>query len=371
MPSSVDIPGFDLPQVMATSPDGSLLYVAQNDGSVQLVKTPGYARAGSWQSGIGVPLGIAISPDGRTVFLSNRTAATVSRIEAATGTTLGSWSTGSGTAPTGIGLSPDGATIYVPHNASAGTGANALTVRDAATGAIKQTWTYAGGSRPRAVVVSPDGARAYVSLEGANRISVVDTATGRETAGWPMDDTGYLTPGYLALSKRGDLLYVAAASPSGVVVLGTTDGGVVQEWDGIDSVFGLAATNCSQTVFVSNWTNPGDVVAVDQPNQCQPQPPSAPRSVSATWNPKTKAIAVSWTAPADQGSGPITAYTATAKDKDPKTRTSYTCTVGGTVTNCQLTGVKGGPTFSVTVTAANEAGTGPASAPPVDVKTAK
>ena len=268
-PSSVSIPGFNLPQVVAASADGKLLYVAQNDGTVVKVNTPAYTAAGSWNSGITVPLGLALSPDGGTIYMSNRTAGTVARKNAATGANSGSWSTGSGTAPTGIGLSPDGSTIYVPQNASAGLGADKLTVRTAASGGLLQTWTFPGGSRPRAVVISPDGSKAYVSLEGGNRISVRNTSDGAEVASWPLAGTDFTTPGYMALSKKGDHLYVGAVSPTGVLVLNTNDGSTEGKWtSGFASAFGVAAANCGQTVFVANSTDPGSVLAVAQPNQC-------------------------------------------------------------------------------------------------------
>lgn len=368
-PASETIPGFNLPQVMATAPDGSLLYVTQNDGSVIKVSTPKYANVGTWKSGITVPLGIAISPDGKTIYMSNRTVGSVSKFDAASGTSLGSWSTGSASAPTGIALSPDGSTIYVPQNASAGVGANALSVREASNGTLQQTWAFPSGSRPRAAAISADGMRAYVSLEGANRISVLDTSSGKELASWPLDKSEYSTPGYLALSKLGDLIYIAAASPSGVVVLNTKDGSLNQTWSIAKSAFGIAAADCGQTIFVSDWVDPGDVIAAEQPNQCGQQVPSAPQSVSATWNPKTKSITVVWSPPQSQGSSPITAFSATAIDKDTKTKTTYTCTATGTASSCTMANVKGGPTFGVTVTATNGAGTGPQSSPPATVKT--
>lgn len=375
-PSSVSIPGFNLPQVVAASADGTMLYVAQNSGAIVKVNTPSYTVAGTWNSGITVPLGIALSPDGGTIYLSDRVAGTVIRKNAATGANIGSWSTGSGTSPTGIGLSPDGSTMYVPQNASAGIGANKLTVRTAVNGTLLQTWSFPAGSRPRAVVISPDGSKAFVSLEGGNRISVRKTADGSETASWSLVGTDFTTPGYLALSKKGDRLYVGAVTPTGVLVLNAGDGSTVGKWtSGFASAFGVAAANCGQTVFVANSTDPGSVLAVDQPNQCGVTPtptptpttqvPSAPQKVAAT-SPAKKTITVTWLAPASAGSSPITSYTATAIQKDTKVR--GTCTANGTTFTCTMTGVNGGKQFDVTVTATNASGTGPESSPAVAVK---
>ncbi|MCB0917026.1 MAG: fibronectin type III domain-containing protein [Actinobacteria bacterium] len=369
-PASVPISGFSTPQVVAAAPDGDMLYVAQNDGKVVQVSTPDYRVTGSWASGVSNPLGIAVAPDGKTVYLSNRSGNTVVAKNADSGAATGSWSTGSGTNPTGIGLSPDGATMYVPQNASAGTGAHKLTVRKAGGGAVLQTWDLGSGSRPRAAVVSPDGATAYVSFEGGNRISVRDTSDGTEKASWPLADTGFSTPGYLALSKDGDKLYVGAVSPSGVLVLDTRDGSKAEGWtQGFSSAFGVTAADCGQTVFVANATDPGTVLAVEQPNQCQDLP-SAPTITDARWDSKGKYIEVDWLAPSSEGSSPITGYTATATDKDTGTKRTYTCESDADTLTCRMDDVKGGPHYEVVVTATNASGTGPASEQ-FDVKTGK
>jgi surface protein len=80
--------------------------------------------------------------------------------------------------------------------------------------------------------------------------------------------------------------------------------------------------------------------------------PGAPTAVTAT-----AAGAVSWTAPASNGGSAITGYTATATASGQTTRT---CTTTG-ATTCTLVGLANTVTYSVTVTATNVAGTGPAS----------
>lgn len=455
-PVSKTISGFDLPQVLATAPDGKTLYVAQNDGTVVLINAADYSKAGSWNSGVTVPLGIAASPDGSTIYMSNRTAGTVLKKKPETGANLGSWSVGSGTAPAGIALSPDGATMYVPQNASAGTGADKLTVRTASNGTLQKTWDFKKGSRPRAAAVSPDGKQVYVSFEGANRIAVLNAADGSEITSFDLASLGFTTPGYLALSKNGDRLYVVTVNPSGVLVLNTKDGSAIEKWtDGFKSAFGIAAATCGQNVFVSDWTNPGNVQAVDQPNQCVetvtvtginpnsgpdsggtqvtvtgsgfvagaqvslggsdcaseavqsptqiicktqagkaglvdvtvknpsgatgtlPQGftyvsgnlPTAPQAVTALFNNKTDIITVTWQAPANQGGSAIVRYTATATDNNAKTPDLSCTTPNGTTLTCKIQVGNPGPRYNVTVTATNGAGTGPASAPPVDVQT--
>ena len=81
--------------------------------------------------------------------------------------------------------------------------------------------------------------------------------------------------------------------------------------------------------------------------------PGLPGGVQATA--ADSAAIVSWTAPASNGS-PIAGYTATASPG------GRSCTTTGGLT-CAITGLTNRTTYSVTVTASNGAGTGPASQP--------
>ncbi len=87
--------------------------------------------------------------------------------------------------------------------------------------------------------------------------------------------------------------------------------------------------------------------------------PDAPYGVVATAG--DAQIAVGWTAPADNGR-PITGYTVTAVPANGAIP-ARTCIPAGTSIACTLTGLTNGVTYSITVTATNANGTGPASTP--------
>ena len=114
------------------------------------------------------PVGIVIMPDGLTALVADRDNHRVRSIVLATGATTtlaGSGSAGSsdGTGvaasfnmPTGIALTPDGSTIFVAEH----TGNK---VRKIVLGAGVVTTFASGFNKPPGVAASPDGSTLYVS----------------------------------------------------------------------------------------------------------------------------------------------------------------------------------------------------------------
>jgi YVTN family beta-propeller protein len=115
------------------------------------------------------PLGVAVSPDGSTVYVTNNIATgIVSVIDAATNTVTTTIAVGS--SPYGVAVSPDGSTVYV-----ANTGSGTVSVIATATDNVIATIPV--GSSPIGVAVTPDGSKVYVANNGDNDVSVIGTAT--------------------------------------------------------------------------------------------------------------------------------------------------------------------------------------------------
>jgi YVTN family beta-propeller protein len=82
-----------------------------------------------------------------------------------------------GANPFGVAVTPDGSTVYVA-NAAFGTN----TVSAIATATNRVTATIPVGSEPGGVAVTPDGSKVYVANFLSNNVSVIATATNTVTA---------------------------------------------------------------------------------------------------------------------------------------------------------------------------------------------
>jgi DNA-binding beta-propeller fold protein YncE len=216
--------GLGGPDAVATSPDGKSVYVAsvtdaaiarldRNPTSGTLTQPTGSAGC-IGEPGIGCaegraltsPTSVAVSPDGRNVYVASRSGAAVARLDRDTATGAISQPPGKAgcvsdnehgssvcayghglTDPYSVAVSPDGKNVY----AGTFTDGVARLDRNPATGRITQPAGSAGcisqGGRkqcasghgliyPTSVVVSPDANSVYVASLGSNAVAWLDRA---------------------------------------------------------------------------------------------------------------------------------------------------------------------------------------------------
>lgn len=155
------------PAGVAVSPDGRVVYVAGcklacTDGTLLLIDTTTYAvtdRIGFSAAATG----LALTPDGRRAYVLNGRDASVTAID------LGTRAVAAipvGPAPAGIAMGPAGRSVYVTS-----VEAQALQAIDTATNRVVASAPV--GREPRAVAVSADGRHAYVT-HVTDVLSIVD-----------------------------------------------------------------------------------------------------------------------------------------------------------------------------------------------------
>lgn len=202
------------PQGIAISPDGRVLYVANNydGGAVTILDIATGQPAASVAMGAGaVPTGVAASPDGNKAYLAFAGPDVIEVFDLPSKSVIATIPTGA--TPAGVAVSPDGGKIYVANELG-----NSVSVIDASTNLVTATLFPPGFSTPLGIAISPDGSRVYLVNRGNNTVSVV------RTADFGMDATIAVGAGPvgIAISPDGKQAYVAQSTGNSVGQIGGT-----------------------------------------------------------------------------------------------------------------------------------------------------
>jgi YVTN family beta-propeller protein len=120
------------------------------------------------------PNGVAITPDGSKVYVTNSNSNTVSVITTATNAVVSTITVGR--LPDGIAVTPDGSKVYVANILD-----DTISVIATATNTVVGS-PIAVGNAPNGVAVTPDGTTGYVANSGSNTVSVIATRPTRSSA---------------------------------------------------------------------------------------------------------------------------------------------------------------------------------------------
>jgi YVTN family beta-propeller protein len=227
---SVEIEGIPIgmqPDSFALSPDGRTLYLSRFPLGGRLKEIPGADPADGDLIALDVatdevlwtmpvvdrPNHISISPDGSRLYVPIRSKAHVEVVDVATQTVVGKVNCGWG--PHGTKLSPDGRLLYVGNIIN-----HTLAVLDVERLELVQAVPVGAAARP--FVVTADGTTAYLQLSGLHGFVVVDLEAGRlaQTVhlpelplGTPSETTFPYTLGHgMAMTKAEDELWVASTA---------------------------------------------------------------------------------------------------------------------------------------------------------------
>lgn len=213
-PASADsltgtIPTGVSPGGIAMSPDGATLYVTEQVGrSVKVIDVAsglvtGSIAVGSW------PAGVAFAPDGTRAYVANSLDATVSVINVASGLEIAVYPTGAD--PRQVAVSPDSKTVVVGNYQG-----GSVTVLDAGLGV---THTVVVGAFPWGVAIAADGSRAFSSNNGSGSVSVIDLASLTVVGTIPVAN-----PFDLVASPDGGSVYVGAMGSASIEVIDAAAG---------------------------------------------------------------------------------------------------------------------------------------------------
>jgi PQQ-dependent catabolism-associated beta-propeller protein len=194
-------------------PDGKLM-VACTDSNAADVIDPATAK-----SVRRVPLGdepeaFDLSPDGKTVYVSNEDEAEASFIDVASGKVLQTIKVGQ--EPEGVKVSADGKTLYVTSEV-----ASLIHVIDVATAKVVKNVKV--GKRPRRMAITPDGKELWVTNELDASVSIVSTADHSVTATIKFTVKGAraedISPVGITMTKDGKRAFVSLGKANHVAFI--------------------------------------------------------------------------------------------------------------------------------------------------------
>jgi len=185
------------------TPDGKIM-VACTDSNVADVIDPATGK-----SLRRIPLGdepeaFDISPDGKTIYVSNEDEGEASFIDAMTGKTLKSIKVGK--EPEGVKVSADGKTLYVTSEV-----ASLVHVIDVASAKVVKNVKV--GKRPRRMALTPDGKELWVTNELDASVSIINTADHSVAGTLKFQVKGAraedITPVGIAMTRDGKRAFVS------------------------------------------------------------------------------------------------------------------------------------------------------------------
>jgi YVTN family beta-propeller protein len=173
------------------------------------------------------PESFALSPDEKTVYVSNEDTAEMSAVDVATGEIRAHPAVGE--EPEGVAVRPDGRIVVTVIDAQAHRVTGSITLPRPAGAQIPP--------RPMGLVLSSDGRTLYVTNGRAKSISVIDVASLAVTR--TFDDVG-ARPWGIGISADGKMLYTANGSSGDVSVVDASTGAVVHRIAVGGSPWGIA-----------------------------------------------------------------------------------------------------------------------------------
>ena len=183
---------------------GRLLMLACTDSNAADVIDPATGKSLRRIALGNEPEAFDLSPDGKTIYVSNEDEGTVSFVDALTGKTLHSIKVGK--EPEGVKLSADGKLLYVASEA-----ASLVHVIDVASATVVKNVKV--GKRPRRMAITPDGKELWVTCELDAGVSIIATNSHSVIGGLKFEVKGVrsedITPVGIQMSRDGKRAFVA------------------------------------------------------------------------------------------------------------------------------------------------------------------
>ena len=199
------------------------------------------------------PETFALSPDGRTLYVSNEDSAGLSAVDLEQGKVTRTAKVG--TEPEGVAVSADNRRVYVACET-----ANSVYVVDAAS--MQVLAQVPTGKRPRAILLLADAHRGYVTSEFSATITVFSTEDYKVLKTIELGDPQKVRPMGIA-SHDGHRLYVTTGRNAALLEVDADSGKVLRSINTTGQrPWGLALSQDGKKAYTANGPS-GDVSVID------------------------------------------------------------------------------------------------------------
>ncbi len=229
------IPAGSDPEQFVFSPDGSRIYIANEDVSAATILDAATGKSISFVPVSREPEGIGVSPDGKLIYVGCETAGDVFAIDAQSFKVINRLQVHP--RPRSVAFLPDGSLAVVPSEST-----GELNVIDTANQKIAKVIALPKGSRPMTVKVSADGKKIYASTGRGGSVCVVDAGS------YELLDTIAVgkRPWGLALSPDGKHLFTANGPSDDVSVVDLTTAKEIARVKSPGSPWGIAVVRLAK-----------------------------------------------------------------------------------------------------------------------------
>lgn len=245
------------PRGLALSPDGRRLYIAEgNDARIDVLDLATRRLVDQLPSGPD-PERLAVSADGARIYVANEDGATVSFIDVAAHKIVGTVTVGA--EPEGIAVSPDGGLVVCTSES-----ASLAHFIDAHTGRLIDSLIV--GTRPRDAHFTLDGRQVWVSSEQRGTVTVFDPATRKRLHTIDLE----LAPGapdivqavQIAMTRDGARAFVAMGRGDAVAEIDAHDFHVIRFDKAGERDWNLALSPDEKRIYTANGVS-GDASVID------------------------------------------------------------------------------------------------------------
>jgi YVTN family beta-propeller protein len=247
---------------LAVSRDGQWLYVAA--GSVLAIEVATGAVTGISFS---LSSDLVFSLDGKKLYVSDRNASLVGVVDTDPGSptfnTVAKQIVLADEEPYGLALSPDGSRVYVSNRQNLARTETSVDVIDTTNDVLlppRAVLTLGPGGGVSRLVVSSDGQRIYVTNESSNDVAVLDAASVSQI---DVIHTGGAALRDVAIAPDEQTLLLSAKSPTdALLAININSKGLIQAIPISSPVFIALTEVPTPLVYVSVYSDPGSVQVI-------------------------------------------------------------------------------------------------------------